>query len=137
MTLENKKLFINQLFGWPKVNFDLEWCAKQKKTTRLKWYYDTQLSFFKLCLLLITTLTYYVPKTWYIYEYTWWIYEYMNIYKYSEYIYIYIRSKKKLPKWLRNICITKKKCVFNFEKYCTLLLQRLWRKYIYIYLTKN
>ena len=34
-------------------------------------------------------------------------------------------SQKKLLEWLRNICITKK-CVFNnFEKYCTLLLQRL------------
>ena len=34
-------------------------------------------------------------------------------------------QNKKLPKWLRNICTTKK-CVFNnFEKYRTLLLQRL------------
>ena len=39
--------------------------------------------------------------------------------------YIYKRTQKKLPKWLRNICTTKK-CVFNnFEKYRTLLLQQL------------
>ena len=38
------------------------------------------------------------------------------------YIYIYICiAQKKLPKWLRNICITEK-CVFNnFEKNHTLL----------------
>ena len=39
--------------------------------------------------------------------------------------YIYKRTQKKLPKWLRNICTTKK-CVFNnFENYRTLLLQQL------------
>ena len=42
------------------------------------------------------------------------------------YIYIYISTYK-------YICI--KKCVFNnFEKYRTLLLPRLWRKYIYLYI---
>ena len=28
------------------------------------------------------------------------------------YIYIYLLAQKKLPKWLRNICLTKK-CVFS------------------------
>ena len=46
----------------------------------------------------------------------------LYIYYYVVTIYI---AQKKLPKWLRNICRTKK-CVFNnFEKYRTLLLQRL------------
>ena len=55
-------------------------------------------------------------------------------YEIFENIIVKLFAQKKLPKWLRNICITKK-CVFNnFEKYRTLLLQRLWRRYIYIYI---
>ena len=36
------------------------------------------------------------------------------------YLYIYILAQKKLPKWLRNICLTKKYVFSDFENiaYC-------------------
>ena len=47
------------------------------------------------------------------------------------YIYIYI-AQKKLPKWLRNICITKK-CVFNNLKKITHYYNNGFEEDIYIY----
>ena len=41
-------------------------------------------------------------------------------------------AQKKLPKWLRNICITKK-CVFNNLKKITHYYNNGFEEYIYIY----
>ena len=68
VSLGNKKnCFFNQLFGCPKANFDLEWYAKQKKLYTQNDATASHLAtnvrmFFKLCSMLITTLTSHASK---------------------------------------------------------------------------
>ena len=68
LSLENKRLFFNHLFGCPKANFDLECYAKQKNYMLKMILLHPNLAanakvLFKLCSLLITTLSYHASKT--------------------------------------------------------------------------
>ena len=73
----------------------------------------------------------------YVYMYILNMYIYVYIISISIYIHIYL-AQKKLPKWLRNICLTKK-CVFSdFENiaHCCYngFEEDIYMMYIYTYI---